>query len=149
MNFKEFLKESIVSDVDNIVDELNKRISIVADANVGMFSTKYGTRMWTRGDGSKYKEPSYIFASEESYLFNKYPVLKKKFKGTAGLCNFAMEYIKSLPKIKSIGKIKGEFGSSEYQDAYQLGNIIFIKTDFTIKFATKSILKNVDVWKKQ
>lgn len=146
---KESLEESLNASISKVVDDINKKFNELFGINTAMYSTKTSNRMWTRGDGSRYKEPAYIYPAEETYIFKNYPETAQKFDGTRALTDFAWEHITSLPGAKSIGKIKGEFGSSEYSEAFQVGKVIFIRDNFVIRYGTKSLLRNTDVWKQE
>jgi len=144
------LKEGLDKSVRDMIERMGKEI-----AGTEYFADiKPGMRMWTRGDGSKYKEPSLIksyFSDSEvrdrkSKTMANFP---KEIKDATDVVNAIWAKIIAMPGAKNIGDISGEFGSSESMPAVLVGNTIFIKQDFSIRYATKSILRNKGVWRQK
>lgn len=97
--------------------------------------TQPSTKVWTRGDGSKYKDPGTIK-----------PWHKKNAKDVHNFYDF----IKKHSGTKSMGKIGGEFGSSKPTDAVIYKNIYFTLKTYSngewIEFGSASRMKNTSVW---
>jgi hypothetical protein len=83
-------------------------------------------RMWTRGDGSRYKNPNYVqFSSTEK----------------------ASDVLSSITGKNLL--VKGEFGSSLFSPAKKSAGFVFINRGTVIEVATVSILRNTCVWTTQ
>ncbi len=116
--------------IDNVRDRLRRTYGVTAIAH-------YPLRVWTRGDGVRYKEPSYMESTEDIF-----GCLEEMF-----------------PNARRI-KVRGEFGSDPYDDALVHNQVVYIKRVHNqvvynkrasnrgnvVTFATTSILKNTDVW---
>ena len=152
MKVSELLNEGMREVGDDIVDQLNTKVSEIAGTHTGIFDRKAPGRTWTRGDGVRYRDPTliHIYGPDWKHVTKKFPQVLKKFKHEKGAMDFAEKFIRSLPGIKHVGKIKGEFGSDKYADAYKYKNVIFIRRgNFAITMQSPSVLRNVDVWKKE
>jgi len=80
-------------------------------------------RMWTRGDGSRYKNPNYVqFSSTEK----------------------ASDVLSAITGKNLL--VKGEFGSSLFSPAKKSAGFVFIRRDKIIEVATVSVLRNTSVW---
>lgn len=153
MNFKEFLNESTIEKFfDGLVDTLNDRMNEKLGIRTIIFEKKPGMRMWTRGDGSKYKEPSTIINSVEgAWVRKNKPEAANKVPEMINdetLNDWAWEQIKAMG-AKEGPMIKDEVGSSDYRESLKLGKYILIKNKRTIDYGSSSLLRNVDVWKSQ
>lgn len=102
-------------------------------------------RVWTRGDGSKYRKPAKIVSDLDHSMYAK--VLKdyKKLMGGTPV-DMAWKFITS--KGKSLGKATGELGSDKPAPAYQWNGTVFIKRGSeSIDIVTPSIFRNSWVWR--
>jgi len=94
------LKESAGYDiVDQLVRKFNMEIS--GDSAVPLEVRSPGTRVWTRGDGTRYKDPGQIILD---------PYKKDKWKSEKPVEKF-WAWVKHIPGVKDGGQISGEFGS--------------------------------------
>ena len=84
-------------------------------------------RMWTRGDGARYKDKDTVFVYGENVenVFDKLEQHSASHK-----CH-----------------ITGEFASTGLYPAISIKNVIFILAGRTIEIASVSILRNSSVWK--
>jgi len=90
-----------------------------------------GMRVWTRGDGTRYRDPGGI--SDEGYGKQA-----KQFWNWLG----------KLPGVKHIGKVSGEFASSPFNDAYVYGGLYFSLNDYgNIQWGSISRLRNTSIWR--
>ena len=102
-------------------------------------------RVWTRGDGRKYRKPAKIVSDLDHSMYAK--VLKdyKKLMGGTPV-DMAWKFITS--KGKSLGKATGELGSDKPAPAYQWNGTVFIKRGSeSIDIVTPSIFRNSWVWR--
>jgi hypothetical protein len=94
-----------------------------------------GLGSWTRGDGSRYRDPGNVVA-----YFNpndKEPVA------------LFLDWLKNYPKTKSIGGVKDWYGSSKPREAYTLNGILFTISDIgRVQYGSTSRLRNSNVWSK-
>jgi len=102
-------------------------------------------RVWTRGDGSKYRKPAKIVSDLDHSMYAK--VLKDYKKVMGGTpVDMAWKFITS--KGKSLGKATGELGSDKPAPAYQWNGTVFIKRGSeSIDIVTPSIFRNSWVWR--
>lgn len=93
-----------------------------------MSSVGQSLRMWTRGDGSKYRDPARVeFRNKD---------LQKQ----------AWTILSELEGIKTTS-IKGEFGSDSFRPAIFWKDKLFIlNPENSIAITTKSALRNIPVW---
>lgn len=84
-------------------------------------------RMWTRGDGARYKDKDTVFVNSENAV-NVFDRLEHH--GASCKCY-----------------ITGEFASTGLYPAISIKNVIFILAGSTIEIASASILRNSSVWK--
>jgi len=105
--------------IRNLLDELNTD---------NIVQLKYSFRVWTRGDGCRYKDMDYIAASNVDNI------------------DIFWNRIKETQKYEDGPLVKGEFGSDPYSPSIFIKGFILIKRTNSIDYATKSILKNSDVW---
>ena len=102
--------------VDNIRGRLVKKYGVHT-------TSYYPVRVWTRGDGVRYKEPNYLESTQDIFS--------------------ALNDM--LPNARKI-QVRGEFGSSSYDDALIHNQVVYINRGPVVTFATTSILKNTAIW---
>ena len=102
-------------------------------------------RVWTRGDGSKYRKPAKIVSDlDQSFNAKVLKDYKKVMGGTP--VDMAWKFITS--NGKSLGKATGEFNSDKPAPAYQWNGTVFIKRGSeSIDIVTPSIFRNSWVWR--
>jgi hypothetical protein len=92
-------------------------------------------KVWTRGDGTRYRDPGKI------ELWDRTPeavAQQKEF----------WSWLMKQPGVKNVGKISGEFGSSSSTDAYIYNGLYFTLNQGGIKWGSASRFKNPrSVWK--
>ena len=123
---------------------------LIAEFNEQMSGSPYypldyknvGMRSWTRGDGSRYKDPGYIFIDrdlkpEDQPKWHKAKAIEKfwQFLSTKG--------------ARKIGDVSGEFGSDPHSPAVVLGKLIFVFNGRSIAWGSTSRLKNSSVWRQK
>ena len=146
---RELINEASIVAVGNDIESLcNKIVREMTGLNIAPYETKSSARMWTRGDGSKYKEPSRVrFPMREfKYLRDAHDIIGKYGK----IENINKAVFKELfgdSRFKFIGKVSGEFASSDYNDAYTFMGKLIVRNSNSILYSDKSVLKNSDVWK--
>jgi hypothetical protein len=123
----------------------------------GLFSTTTPWRVWTRGDGVRYKEHSFISTFDSDTWLRgmaKDKEINFTFKKTKGaesprkvVVDAAWEMLKSLPGAKDMGTVSGEFGSSPHFPAIKYKGTLFMKCSHTIDYASPSILRNTSIWR--
>lgn len=124
--------------------------SLISEFNTEMSGSPYypmdyknpGMRMWTRGDGSKYKDPGYIFIErdlkpEDQPKWHKAKAVEKFWK-----------FLESKGARK-IGDVSGEFGSDPHSPAVVLNKLIFVFNGRSIAWGSTSRLKNSSVWRQK
>jgi len=143
-----YTEASLVGVSDELVDMMNKISSDLAGSVIEPWDKKTSNRMWTRGDGSRYKEPSRISAMREyKYYAESLPEFKKKFPTIDKFAGAVMDKLFRDSKFKKVGQVSGEFTSDNYSDAYTYKNLLTVRNSTSVMYASKSILKNSDVWK--
>lgn len=159
MRANEILNEGLKDKVEALIDELHlKAVGPHPYTNrpgeaMTLLDRKPGFRMWTRFDGSKYREPSYISAfpymkDKDIKAAIKKGYLKIPLDNNVDVINWVWDEI-NAKGAKPVGKVKGEFGSSEYSPAVILDGVLYIKERMRIVYATRSLLRNLDVWKQE
>lgn len=94
-----------------------------------------GLSSWTRGDGSRYRDPGNVVA-----YFNP------RDKGPV---DAFVSWLKNYPKTKHIGGVKDWYGSSKPREAYALAGLLFTISDTgSVQYGSTSRLKNTNVWSK-
>jgi len=83
-------------------------------------------RVWTRGDGARYKDWDRIKASQTDI-------------------NKLISHLEQNATKKI--SVKGEFGDSDYQRAVILDDVVYIMWDSFVEFGSLSRLRNTSVWK--
>lgn len=123
---------------------------LISEFNTQMSGSPYypmdyknpGMRMWTRGDGSKYKDPGYIFIDrdlkpEDQPKWHKAKAVEKFWK-----------FLESKGARK-IGDVSGEFGSDPHSPAVVLNKLVFVFNGRSITWGSTSRLKNSNVWRQK
>lgn len=123
---------------------------LISEFNTQMSGSPYypmdyknpGMRMWTRGDGSRYKDPGYIFIDrdlkpEDQPKWHKAKAVEKFWK-----------FLESKGARK-IGDVSGEFGSDPHSPAVVLNKLVFVFNGRNIAWGSTSRLKNSSVWRQK
>ncbi len=135
------LKESNTIDfIRGLISEFNTQMS--GSPYYPMDYKNPGMRMWTRGDGSRYKDPGYIFIErdlkpEDQPKWHKAKAVEKFWK-----------FLESKGARK-IGDVSGEFGSDPHSPAVVLNKQIFVFNGRSIAWGSTSRLKNSSVWRQK
>jgi hypothetical protein len=168
MKSNEFLNEATMdSKVGDIVDALNKKITndvksrmtskrltmlALKDEEVRLTPVSFKTpssRVWTRGDGSRYRDPGYIKIDDATmrYLQRTYSTFKKMFPTAEALLDHVWETLKTTPRSKDLGTISGEFRSDDYAPALRAGGMLWVNRERRIEYGSMSRLTNKNsVW---
>jgi len=135
---KELPVESVVkeakrpSKIKQIIDIYNKTVERKNHVDYN----PPGTSTWTRGDGTRYRDPGNIVAFWGGKR-NQEPV--KAF----------VSWLKQHPKAKNIDGVKDWYGSSMARDAFTLNGVLFtVDNTGKVEFGSTSRLRNSDVWAK-
>ncbi len=126
--------------IRSLISEFNKQMS--GSPYYPMDYKNPGMRMWTRGDGSRYKDPGYIFIDrdlkpEDQPKWHKAKAVEKFWK-----------FLESKGARK-IGDVSGEFGSDPHSPAVVLNKLIFVFNGRSIAWGSTSRLKNSSVWRQK
>jgi hypothetical protein len=124
--------------------------SLISEFNTQMSGSPYypmdyknpGMRMWTRGDGSRYKEPGYIFIDRDLK-----PGDELKWRKAKAVEKF-WKFLESKGARK-IGDVSGEFGSDPHSPAIVLNKLIFVFNGNVVAWGSTSRLKNSSVWRQK
>lgn len=143
-------KQGVAEDTINESPAVDLIRSLISEFNKQMSGSPYypmdyknpGMRMWTRGDGSKYKDPGYIFIDrdlkpEDQPKWHKARAVEKFWK-----------FLESKGARK-IGDVSGEFGSDPHSPAVVLNKLIFVFNGRSIAWGSTSRLKNSSVWRQK
>ena len=99
-----------------------------------------GTRVWTRLDGTRHRDPGYITASYFASDKKQAEKLATKF----------WPWLLKQPGVKSIGQVSGQFGSSPMKDAVAYKGLYFTDGQYGVQFGSLSRIKNPkSVWRHQ
>jgi len=105
------------------------------------------SRVWTRGDGSRYREPGDIRLSGGFKRFQRqYSTFKKLFPTEKDLINHVWETLQGAKGSKDMGEVSGEFGSSKYSPALVVGGLLWVKSENRIEYGSPSRLNNTSIW---
>ena len=126
--------------IRGLISEFNKQMS--GSPYYPMDYKNPGMRMWTRGDGSKYKDPGYIFIDRDLK-----PEDQPKWQ-KAGAVEKFWKFLESKGARK-IGDVSGEFGSDPHSPAVVLNKLIFVFNGRSIAWGSTSRLKNSNVWRQK
>jgi hypothetical protein len=97
-----------------------------------------GTKVWTRGDGTRHRDPGRIQAS---YWAND----KKQAEKAAAKF---WPWLLKQPGVKSIGQVSGQFGSSPLEDAVGYKGLYFTGGPRGVEFGSMSRVTNPkSVWR--
>lgn len=153
---------TLYSKVRGIVDALNdefarsveermtgKRKTMMAlkgeDIKLDVLSIKDpGMRVWTRGDGTRYKDAGYIYVDTDKLkrLQRKYTSLKKLYPDVESIIAHVWEVLKSKPQAQEIGTVSGEFGSDAHEPAMRAAGMLWVKRNNRyIEFSSMSRLQ--------
>jgi len=136
----ELNESSTIDFIRGLISEFNTQMS--GSPYYPMDYKNPGMRMWTRGDGSKYKDPGYIFIDrdlkpEDQPKWHKAKAVEKFWK-----------FLESKGARK-IGDVSGEFGSDPHSPAVVLNKQVFVFNGRSIAWGSTSRLKNSSVWRQK
>lgn len=160
MRLKEILKEGMHDVIRGLVRGASEELFNHPNA----YGTRGGWKVWTRGDGMRYRDPNVIMFQNESAkdmvsgkekYINKaskaewHPIYKKMAETDHyKAMQMFWDWLKEQPKVKQANfRVSGEFGSSGYRDVLTLGPYIFILDGNQIQYGTKSLLRNSPIWR--
>lgn len=151
MKAKEIITEGIYDVAGQLVDAANEHFRKITGLDAEPYDVSRGGKVWTRGDGTRYKDPAkiHIPSYELKWLRkNRSKQMDKAFPDDEKLIDVVWDMITS--QGKKIGQVSGEFGSSPWNDAYLLGGVVFVRRgSFSVSFTSPKIFKNMDIWKKK
>jgi hypothetical protein len=133
-------ESSTIDFIRGLISEFNTQMS--GSPYYPMDYKNPGMRMWTRGDGSRYKDPGYIFIDrdlkpEDQPKWHKAKAVEKFWK-----------FLESKGARK-IGDVSGEFGSDPHSPAVVLNKQVFVFNGRSIAWGSTSRLKNSSVWRQK
>jgi ribosome modulation factor len=97
-----------------------------------------GTKVWTRGDGTRLRDPGRIQASHWADDKQQAEKAATKF----------WPWLLKQPGVKSIGQVSGQFGSSPMTDAVSYKGLYFSGGPYGTEFGSMSRVKNPkSVWR--
>ena len=134
------LTESSVKFITDLIGEFNTQLS--GNDSLPLNYKNTGMRMWTRGDGSRYKDPGSIYINR-----NLDPKDQAKWNKEKPIEKF-WNYLNSKG-AKKIGDVSGEFGSDPYNPAVVLNKLVFVYTGRNILWGSTSRLKNSSIWRQK
>tara|TARA_R110001592_G_scaffold356251_1_gene657712 strand:- start:353 stop:817 length:465 start_codon:yes stop_codon:yes gene_type:complete len=145
----EFLNENInEGKMDTLTNDLVKQYRKEVKTNEYDYamSATMSSKMWTKMDGSKYKEPG-KFKVRINNQDDREAVEKKRQVQS----NF-WPWLLKQSGVKSIGKVSTEFRNAGYDDAVEYKGTVFIKRKETDKhtiteYFSKGRFKNSGMWK--
>lgn len=93
-----------------------------------------GMRVWTRGDGTRHRDPARFYA----------------YKNADDVMNRLWNALSKMKGAKIAGTVSGEFGSSAMKPAISFRGFILVKYDNTIEVMSRSRITNKNsVWRHQ
>jgi hypothetical protein len=107
---------------------------------VPLVAKQASMRRFSRGDAAKYKD--WMSVVPDTSYNKTQKVLEKDPEVTQ---KTLQHYIDSTG-AKKIGQVKGEFGSSKYNDVYKKGDTLFVNRGNRVDIGSASRLRNPDVW---
>lgn len=114
--------------MSTIHNQARNLCSVIEHFEPNTYKIHDACRTWTRGDGTRYTDPIRITASSDT-----------KFSSIISQMN-----------LKKIGKVKGEFGSDPYSDAYMFNGYVVVDRGNYLHFMSKSRITNKrSVWRFQ
>lgn len=94
-------------------------------------------RVWTRGDGTRYRDPARIVPYDDS---------ADRFE----LISRAWEAIKQLPGTQPAGEVSGEFASDRYAEAIKFRNATIVNRGTVIEVISRTRTSNPNsVWRQK
>lgn len=157
--FESFVNEGKKSwFVDDIIKEWEKELgpphpNVPTKGQYAFFWNTDGQGWWTRGDGAKYKDMNFIAsATPKSSMPLKDRLVDdyKHIKTEEDLMDWAWAELKKMSKGKEF-EVSGPLGSDEKEPAIIIKDYVFIYRETwgtpVIKYGSKSILKNLEVWR--
>ena len=144
--------------VDDIINEWEKELgpphpNAPNQSYYSFFLNKNGHGFWTRFDGQRYKDMDYIMSSTPQSTMALKDRLKadhSSIKTEKDLMDWAWNKLKQMAKGKEL-EVSGEHGSDSKDPAVIIGDYVFIYRGTwgtpVIKYASKSILRNLGVWR--
>lgn len=99
---------------------------LVTKLAISWYRIEVPNMVWTRGDGVRYKDPNKLKTQDTNSVWKR--------------------IISEFPISKTL-QVSGEFGSSPYDDAVIWDGIVLINRKTYIQFASRSILRNRDIWR--
>ena len=141
---EETLDEASYRDViRELLDRFYKDVGLppIQGNHLGILDIKSpGTRVWTRGDGVRHRDPGYIVPSYWSDEPKKGAVVVQKF----------WQWLQTQPGVRPLGQISGEFGNSKFSDMVGYKGLYFAGGQRGVEFGSASRFKNPrSVWRHQ
>jgi hypothetical protein len=130
--------------VKSLVSAFNDSVS--GDANIPLAAERPSSRVWTRSDGTRYRDHGNI----RFYQGWIDPQDVAKWKATKPVEKF-WDWLKSQPGVKSIGQVSGEFRRDPMRDAVAYKGQYFVLTpNGSVIWGSVSRFKNPrSVWRQQ
>lgn len=127
--------------IRDLLDRFYKDVGLppVEGWNLGILDIKSpGTRVWTRGDGVRHRDPGYIVPSYWSDEPKKGAVVVQKF----------WQWLQKQPGVRPLGQISGEFSTSKFSDMVGYKGLYFAGGPRGVEFGSASRFKNPrSVWR--
>jgi hypothetical protein len=155
----------LLTAAQNIIDKHNAEV--VAEVKAGMSQKRlimmslrnepvdiepYGihapdNRVWTRGDGHRYKDPGYIEVCRWRLpeYHRSYSTFKRLYPSEHELLERIWNSILAMPGAKDAGTITPALGNDRHQ-VIKAGGVLWVKRDWGIEFGSPSRLKSA-VWR--
>jgi hypothetical protein len=146
MRLNELKGQTIHQKVDNFITSVSEQYG-----TSWLFDTHVSNRMWTRGDGKRYKELSRItsFFNTDQIKTRAPKDLKDlpdEIQDTPGVIDLLWKEIES--KGKHVGQLSDEFPSIPRGDCYVLDKVLYVRRGGIdiIQYGSLGRLKNSEVW---
>lgn len=107
-------------------------------------------RVWTRGDGVRYKEPGYIQVLDDNArrYRNNFSTFKTLYPGKQEILDHVWETLKRRPQAKDMGWLSGSFNSHAPSPALRASGLLWVRREWGIEYSSMSRLKNeYGVWR--
>ena len=139
---EEVLDEASYRDViRELLDRFYKDVGLppIQGNHLGILDIKSpGTRVWTRGDGVRHRDPGYILPSYWSDEPKKGAVVVQKF----------WQWLQTQPGVRPLGQISGEFSTSKFSNMVGYKGLYFAGGQRGVEFGSASRFKNPrSVWR--
>ena len=125
----------------DLLDRFYKDVGLppIQGNHLGILDIKSpGTRVWTRGDGTRHRDPGAIVPSYWSDEPKKGAVVVQKF----------WQWLQKQPGVRPLGQISGEFGNSKFSDMVGYKGLYFAGGQRGVEFGSASRFKNPrSVWR--